>query len=72
MHNGRMKTHAEIIKQAGSPEDIAAWRQVSVHTVRSWIARDKIPDEHWSAFAENGYASLNELADYSAAKKLAA
>lgn len=64
-----MKTHADIIKQAGSPEAIAAWRGVSVHTVRSWIGRDKIPDEHWAAFAERKHATLKELADYSAAKK---
>jgi uncharacterized protein YjcR len=69
MHNRGMKTHADIIKAAGSPEDVAAWRGVSVHTVRSWITRNKIPDEHWSAFAGAKHASLKELADYAAAKK---
>lgn len=67
-----MTTHAAIIKRAGTAEEVADWRGVSVHTVRSWIARDKIPDEHWAAFAEQKHATLKELADYSAAKKLAA
>jgi uncharacterized protein YjcR len=71
MHNRCMKTHAQIIKSAGAPEDIADWRGVSVHTVRSWIARDKIPDEHWAAFADKKHATLKELAEYSAAKKAA-
>lgn len=67
-----MLTHADIIKRAGSVDQIADWRGVSIHTVRSWIARDKIPDEHWSAFAERKHATLKELADYSAAKRQAA
>lgn len=67
-----MTTHADIIKRAGSAEIVASWRGVSVHTVRSWITRDKIPDEHWAAFAEQEHATLKELADYSAAKKQAA
>lgn len=67
-----MVTHADIIKRAGSVDQIAEWRRVSIHTVRSWIARDKIPDEHWAAFAERKHATLKELAEYSAAKRQAA
>lgn len=64
-----MKTHAEIIRRAGSPEKVAAWRGVAVQTVYSWIRRDKLPDEHWTAFAEKRHATLKELAEYAAAKK---
>lgn len=35
----------------------------SVHTVRSWIQRESIPAEHWKLFADNGWGSLEELAE---------
>lgn len=66
-----MRTHAGIVKSAGGAEVVAEKRGVSIHTVRSWIARDKIPDEHWEAFAQDGSASLEELAAYAAKRRAA-
>jgi len=63
-----MRTHSDIVRAAG-PDAVAAERGASIHTVRSWIVRDKIPDEHWAAFADRDWATLEELAEYAAAKK---
>lgn len=57
-----MQTHADIVKAAGTAEEVARARNVSIHTVRSWIQRDSIPAEHWAAFASDGAATLEELA----------
>lgn len=64
-----MKTHAEIVAAAGRPEEVAQRRRVSVHTVRSWMQRDSIPAEHWLGFADEGHATLDELALAAAARK---
>jgi hypothetical protein len=69
MHYGRMRTHAQIVAAAGKPEEVAIRRCVSVHTVRSWVQRDSIPAEHWAAFADEGNASLEELALAAAARR---
>ena len=71
MHSHAMRTHSEIIKSAPQEDEIAEKRGVSVHTVRSWVQRDKIPDEHWAGFAQEGWATLEELAAYAAAKRAA-
>lgn len=62
MHYGRMRDHATIVREAGAPETVADRRGKSVHTVRSWIQRNRIPAEEWSGFAADGWASLEELA----------
>jgi len=36
---------------------------VSIHTARSWKNRKRVPSEHWTTFAEQGWASLEELAE---------
>jgi hypothetical protein len=41
------------------------------NTVRCWVQRNKIPDEHWKRFGDLDYATLDELAAYAAAKKAA-
>jgi uncharacterized protein YjcR len=65
-----MRTHSQIVAAAGRAEEIAIRRGVSVHTVRSWAQRDSIPGEHWAGFAEDGHATLEELAVAAAAKKM--
>jgi len=62
-----MRTHAEIVREAG-PAEVARARNVSINTVRSWIQRDSIPAEHWAGFALEGKATLHELALAAAAK----
>jgi hypothetical protein len=64
-----MRTHSEIVTAAGKPEEVALRRAVSVHTVRSWAQRDSIPAEHWAGFANDGHATLDELATAAAAKR---
>lgn len=65
-----MRTHADIVK-AAKAEALAAKLALSIHTVRSWVVRDKIPDEHWIGLANEGHATLEELAAYAAQKKAA-
>ena len=69
-----MRSHAQIVRDAGSADELAEKRNVSVHTVRSWIQRDSIPPEHWAAFASEDQNILAELAEYAAAnpRKIAA
>lgn len=57
-----MRNHSTILRDAAKAEVIAETLGVSVHTVRSWIQRESIPAEHWAAFANNGWATLEELA----------
>jgi hypothetical protein len=69
MHNGRMRTHADIIRDAG-PAPVADLTGVSIHTVRSWVQRDSIPSEYWSALVRAEHAKPDELIE-AAAKKAA-
>lgn len=61
MHNTIMQTHPDIIRKAGTPEAVAAKLGVSVHTVRSWLQRERIPVDRWSDFADAGHATIAEL-----------
>jgi len=67
-----MKTHSDIVRCAGKPEEVASALGVSVHTVRSWIQRDSIPADKWAAFARAGHASLETLAEAAATRSAAA
>lgn len=57
-----MRTHSDILRDAGTVEEIATRRGVSVPTVRSWIQRDSIPSEYWADFANENCGTLEELA----------
>lgn len=63
-----MLTHSDIVKAAGPASEVARLRGVSVHTVRSWQQRNSIPAEHWSAFAADGVATLEQLAAAASAR----
>lgn len=56
-----MASHSDIVKAAGSPEEVATRFGVSVHTVRSWIQRDRIPSERWFDFVDAKLATRDEL-----------
>jgi len=60
-----MRNHSQIVRAAG-PVRLATLRRLSVHTVRSWAARNRIPPEHWTALVRAGHASLDELAEAAA------
>lgn len=57
-----MRSHSQIVKDAGAVEAIADRHGVSVHTVRSWIQRNSIPAEHWARLAGDDCEALIELA----------
>ncbi len=69
MHTRAMRTHFEIIRDAGGFEAVA--RRLGLEakrlTVRSWAVRNSIPGAYWQAFAEAGLATLSELAAAAAA-----
>lgn len=66
-----MRTHSQIIREAGTAETVALNLGVSVNTVRSWIQRDSIPAERWAALRSLNAASLDELATAAATKRAA-
>lgn len=67
MHCRLMRTHRQIVSEAGATQ-IASQRGVSIHTVRAWMRRDSIPSEHWRDLANQGQATLEELAAAAAQK----
>ena len=60
MHNGGMRTHADIIRDAGI-EKIAGVANAPLNTVRSWVVRDSLPAKHWQLIVQNGLATADEL-----------
>ena len=60
MHNGAMRNHSDIIREAG-PQAVSTLTDTSIYTVRSWVQRDSIPSEHWSALINAGYCTADEL-----------
>jgi hypothetical protein len=62
MHYRGMRDHPEIVRAVGV-EAVAEATGASIHTVRSWVQRESIPAEHWKLFADNDWASLEELAE---------
>nr|WP_303683040.1 hypothetical protein [Brevundimonas naejangsanensis] len=60
-----MRTHSQIISDAGGPSQLKRLLNLlaTIHTVRSWAARDSIPAAHWNAVVAAGLATLQELAD---------
>ena len=64
-----MRSHADIIRAAGVlvVHDTLGL-EGKLHTVRSWVQRDSIPDQHWKALADAGLATLDELAAAAAAR----
>lgn len=57
-----MKTHAQIVRDAGKADEVALLCGVTVYAVRSWVQRNSIPGDKWATFARAGHATLDELA----------
>lgn len=57
--------HVEILRAVGV-QKVAAERGLSINTVRAWEQRDSIPSWAWLWFADNGYATLEQLAVHAA------
>lgn len=60
-----MRTHADIIHEAGGAAKVRARLGLEPNkfeTVKSWFVRDSIPSEYWRRLADEGLATLHELA----------
>lgn len=69
MHSLRlMRTHLQIIIDAGGYKSFASHIGQPAERVRFWERRKAIPPEQWKAVAHAGIASLEELAEAAAAK----
>lgn len=69
MHYGAMQTHPDIIRKAGTPDEVAAKLGVSVHTVRSWLQRERIPSDRWADFANLTEVPLEEILETAPPRK---
>lgn len=56
-----MLNHSDIVRRAGTPEEVALRFGISVHTVRSWIQRNRIPSDRWFDFIDAGLATRDDL-----------
>jgi len=61
MHNAIMRTHRDILRNAGHSQ-VAALTKRPITTVRSWDQRDSIPPDMWLDLSQDGHATLEELA----------
>lgn len=57
-----MRTHEQIIRDAGGPTAIARLAQADPNRAKQWVRNKSIPGRYWAAIAANGGASLEELA----------
>lgn len=65
-----MRTHETIIRDAGghAPVHDRLGLKGQEEMVKSWTVRDRIPQEYWRAFADQGMCTLDELATAAALK----
>jgi hypothetical protein len=70
MHNGRMRSHSDIIRDSDT-QAVAELTKASVHTVRSWVQRNSIPSEYWSALIDAGHCTADELIAAAASRRAA-
>ena len=64
-----MRTHLQILSDAGTDGEIAARLGLKAHQPRDWRIRKSIPADQWIAFSTNGLATLEELAEAAAERK---
>lgn len=67
-----MRTHEQIINDAGGYKGLAAKLGEPVHRVRFWARRKSIPPTAWPLLAEKRIAGLRELSDARANRSKAA
>ncbi|MDO9334971.1 MAG: hypothetical protein Q7T61_01090 [Caulobacter sp.] len=56
-----MRTHEQIIEQAGGYKGLAAKVKQPEERVRFWERRKSIPAPYWMAVTEAGLATVDEL-----------
>lgn len=64
-----MRSHQQIITDAGNPSAVARLVGVEPGTAKQWKRTDSIPAPYWAAIAGAGKATLEELAEAAAAKR---
>lgn len=63
MHSlAMLRTHHQIISEAGGYKSLADKLEQPADRVRFWERRKAIPPEQWKAVSDAGIASLEELA----------
>ncbi len=67
-----MRTHAQIIADAGGYQGLADKLGLERERLRFWSKRESIPAEHWAAVAAAEIASLEELAEAVAVRRIEA
>ena len=56
-----MRTHPDIIRDAGGAAGLTEKIGVNLNTARSWVQRGRIPVEAFSALANANIAAMDEL-----------
>lgn len=64
-----MRSHQEIVKEAGSDRVVAALMggDIKTYVVRDWRRRNSIPAERWRRFVELRLATFDELTAFAPA-----
>lgn len=57
-----MRTHSQIINDAGGVAAVARALGAPYNRVRQWPPSDSIPAPYWAAIVEAGFSTLDELA----------
>lgn len=66
-----MRSHQQIIKDAGGPTSLAKAISADPNTAKAWGRSNSIPAPYWSAVALANLATLEELAIAAAARRAA-
>lgn len=66
-----MRTHSQIIVDGGGDSVVGPAVGAPAGNVKQWRRNDSIPAPYWRGLADNDFATLDELAAYAAAKKIA-
>ncbi len=64
-----MRTHLQIIKDAGGPSAIGRIVGAEANTAKQWKRNDSIPAPYWAALADAKVATLDELAKAAATRR---
>lgn len=65
-----MQTHTDIIKRAGGATELGRRIGVDPNTVHAWKRANSIPAAYWRGIAEEQIATLDQLADAAAARRV--
>jgi len=66
-----MRSHQQIIADAGGPSALARQLDIEPGTVKQWKRLSSIPAPYWAAISDADIATLNELAEAAANRRVA-